>query len=62
MRSNLYDLKAKLIHSTGKAFLFDFGLDNSVWIPKEACEWDEETETVTMTERYAISKGLDNLL
>jgi len=60
MRSDLYDIKAKLVAETAKAFLFDFGLENNIWIPKSQCEWDGNE--VTVNESVAIEKGLDNLL
>ena len=60
MKSNLIDIRAKLVHKTEGAFLFDFGLDAHVWIPKSQCEWDGKE--VTMSEELAIEKGLDNLL
>lgn len=60
MRSDLYDIKAKLVAETAKAFLFDFGLENNIWIPKSQCEWDGNE--VTVNESVAIDKGLDNLL
>lgn len=60
MKSNLVDIPAKLHHETDKAYLFDFGLTEKVWIPKSQCEWDGKE--VTMTESVAVDKGLDNLL
>lgn len=57
-RDSLVDLEAELVHSTAKAYLFDFGLDEDVWIPKEACEWYEDDGIVSMRENYAIEKGL----
>ena len=60
MRSDLHDIPAKLVAETPKAFLFDFGLDNNIWIPKSQCEWDGKE--VTVTESVAINKGLDNIL
>lgn len=60
MRSNLYDFPAKLVHETEKAWLLDVGLDKSVWIPKEAGEFDGET--LTIPEGLAIEKGMENLV
>lgn len=60
MKSNLVDIEAKLHHQTDKAYLFDFGLKEKVWIPKASCEWDGKT--VTMPESVAVEKGLDNLI
>ena len=59
---SIVDIKAKLVHQTDKAFLFDFGLDDKVWIPKSQCEWDPSDQTVAMEEETAIDKGLDNLI
>jgi hypothetical protein len=60
MKSDLVDIKAKLIHETEKAYRFDFGLDAPIWIPKSMCEWDGNE--VTMSESVAIEKGLDSLV
>jgi hypothetical protein len=60
MKSNLVDIPAKLVHQTEKAFLFDFGLKENIWLPKSQCEWDGKE--VTMTEDLAADKGLDNLI
>lgn len=60
MRSDLVDIPAKLMQETEKAYRFDFGLKETVWIPKSQCEWDGKE--VTMKESLAVEKGLDNLI
>lgn len=56
MKSDLIDLDAKLIHETDKARLFDFEMDEGVWLPKSQHEWDGRQ--VTLPETLAIEKGL----
>lgn len=58
MKSDIVDLEARLVHETDKAYLFDFGGDDNVWIPKSMCEWDDASQEVSMKESYAIEKGL----
>lgn len=62
MKSSLVDIRARKVVETEKAYKFDFGLKEQVWIPKSQCEWDAMTGKVTMEEDLAIEKGLDNLL
>ena len=47
------------------AYLFDFGLDKNVWIPKSQCEIEKDDSggcVVTMGEHTLIDKGLENLV
>ena len=60
MKSDLHDFKAKLVHETPKAWLLDVGLDEPVWIPKGAGEFDGEE--LTIPERLVIEKGMENLV
>lgn len=57
-RNTLTELEAVLVHETAGAYLFDFGLDDNMWIPKASCEWCPEDGIVTVRESYAIEKGL----
>lgn len=55
----LYDIPAKLVHETGAAWKLDVGLPDPIWVPKASVEFDGVT--LTIPERLAIEKGLDNL-
>lgn len=57
-RSDLIDIAGIVKHQTEKAYLFDGGGDEAVWLPKSQCEWDEEEKTMTMPEWLAKDKGL----
>lgn len=60
-RSTLTDLPCELVHETDKAWLLDFG-DNQSWVPKSIGELelnpDGVTATVTLPERWATENGL----
>ena len=43
---------------TEKAYHFSADGNETVWLPKSQCGWDEHTETMTMPEWLAIDKGL----
>lgn len=58
MPDRYVDIEVRLIHETDGAYLFDHGGDENVWVPKSACEYDEDTDTVTMREAMAEDKGL----
>ena len=49
-------LEAELKHETLDAWLFDFGDEEPVWLPKSQCEWNEKR--VFVPEWLAKQKGL----
>ena len=57
-RKELVDLDAKLLTETEKAYKFDVGEDEPVWLPKSQCEWDIDSQQVTMPMWLAMDKGL----
>jgi len=60
MKSDLVDVKYSHIkHETDKAFLFEIG-EKDVWIPKSACEVDETASIVTMRDRLATEKEIED--
>lgn len=58
MKSNLIDLPASLVTETEKARLFEFEMQERVWLPKSMHEWDEDESIVTLTKSLAQDKGL----
>ncbi|MBS8227137.1 hypothetical protein [Vannielia litorea] len=58
MRSDLIDLEARLVHQTPGAWLLDTGEAEPTWLPKSACEFDEDTGTLTLRRGLAEEKGL----
>ncbi|WP_114962064.1 hypothetical protein [Tritonibacter mobilis] len=58
MRSNLIELEARLVHQTDKAWLLDTGEEEPTWLPKSACEFDEDTGILTLPRPLAEEKGL----
>jgi hypothetical protein len=57
-KRELVDIECTLLVETEKAYKFDVGKDEGVWLPKSQCEWDIDTHTVTMPVWLAIDKGL----
>jgi hypothetical protein len=57
MKSDLVDISCEIRHETEKAYLI-FDGDKEAWIPKSVGEWDQDTKTMAMPERFALDKGL----
>ena len=57
--NDLVDIAGELVppRETPRAFRFYDG-SNTVWLPKSQCEWDEESQVMTMPEWLAMEKGL----
>ena len=58
MATTTVDIEARLIHSTIDAMLFETEMQNEIWLPKAACQFDEDTGTLTLRESLAIEKEL----
>jgi hypothetical protein len=54
----LVDIGAELLGETEKAYKFDVGNDEPVWLPKSQCEWDVDSKYVTLPIWLATDKGL----
>jgi hypothetical protein len=57
-KRELVDIDAHLLSETEKAYKFDIGNDDPVWLPKSQCEWDESSNQVTVPMWLATDKGL----
>ncbi len=58
-KSDLIDISCKLIAETDRAFLVsDDGGKTKHWVPKSQCEYDEDSNTLTMPEWLAKDKEL----
>lgn len=53
----LVDIAGSILRDTDKAFHFNDG-SKAVWLPKSQCEWDQDSETMTMPIWLAKEKGL----
>jgi len=58
MKKELADIDGTVIFETEKAYKFDAGLDEAVWLPKSQCEWDKDSSIMTMPVWLAEDKGL----
>lgn len=58
MPSRLVDIQARLVHQTEKAWLLDTGNGGPTWLPKSACEFDEDDGVLTLPQPLAEEKGL----
>ncbi len=56
--SYLVDIAGSVRAETEKAYRFYDG-KTTVWLPKSQCQWDEESQTMTMQEWLATEKGLN---
>lgn len=52
--SDLIEIEARKVHETTNAWFLDVGMEDPIWFPKSACEFDGET--LTLTEALAIEK------
>jgi len=57
-KKELADIDATLIMETEKAYKFDVGNDEHVWLPKSQCEWDPDNKQVTIPMWLAVDKGI----
>lgn len=58
-KSDLVDLSEGIVvHETEAAFRFVLGNKKTVWLPKNQCEWDPATRTMTLPEWLAVEKEL----
>jgi hypothetical protein len=59
-KSDLIDLPCMLKYQTERAYLLDFGEEESMWLPKSQVEYHKEgnNEIVTMPEWLAKERGL----
>jgi hypothetical protein len=58
IKKELVDLAATLVGETEKAYKFDIGKEEHVWLPKSQCEWDKDAKEVTLPMWLATDKGL----
>ena len=58
MAKALADVEGVVVHETEKAYLFDYGGGDPVWLPKSMCEWDADTQIMTMEQSFAEHKGV----
>jgi len=56
MKSDLVDIAITLLHETPKAYLVDDGSGKKQWVPKSQCEYDPDTQTLTLPEWLAVEK------
>jgi hypothetical protein len=57
MKSDLVNIPGEIRGETEKAYRFWDG-DQSVWLPKSQCQWDEDREIMTMPTWLAKEKEL----
>lgn len=57
-RSDLIDIAVTLVHETDKAWLFDHGGPENVWVAKSQGEYDPSDGTVALPEWLAKEKGM----
>lgn len=57
-KKELADIEGVVVAETAKAYKFDAGLDEGVWLPKSQCEWDKDSKVMTMPMWLATEKGL----
>lgn len=57
MKSDLVDVAGEIRGETDKAYRF-FDGEQTVWLPKSQCEWDDHDNTMAMPEWLAQDKGL----
>ncbi len=57
MKTDLVDISGEIRGETAKAYRFWDG-DQSVWLPKSQCQWDEREQTMTMPVWLAKEKEL----
>lgn len=58
MKKELIDLECILEHETDKAWLFDFGEAEPVWVPKSIGSYEHHEDFVTVPLWFAKDKGL----
>ena len=56
--NDLVEIAGLVAGETEKAFRFDSGTGETVWLPKSLFEWDETEKIMTMPEWLAMEKGL----
>src|ERR1700739_1066478 len=56
-RNRLIDISGVILFDTEKAYRFDGGTGEPVWLPKSQCEWDKDAKEMTMPEWLAKEKG-----
>ena len=57
-KSDLIDVAGTIVVETEKAYRFDYGGRDSVWLPKSQCEYDKDAKVMTTPEWLAIEKGI----
>lgn len=56
-KREITDIAGFVKHETDRAFLFNDGTKD-VWLPKSQCEWDEDSQTMTLPIWLAQEKEL----
>lgn len=57
-RRSLEDIDGVVVRETELAWLFDYGGDAPVWLPKSVCEWDADGKQMTLPHDLAVDKGM----
>ena len=57
-KNELTDLAVIVLAETEKAYKIDAGIGKDCWIPKSQCEFDSETNTLTLPTWLAEDKGI----
>lgn len=58
MESETIEVGGAVIAETEKAYLFDIGQDETIWLPKSQCELAESGNVMTIPKWLANKKGI----
>lgn len=56
IHNDLVDISGQIRAETERAWRFYDGA-RTEWVPKSQCEWDNESQTMTMPQWLALEKG-----